>query len=311
MNRGQPAGTALSPWKIGLAFAAVYVLWGSTYLAIRIGVETFPPLLLAAVRMTTAGWLLYGWLRWRGAPQPTGGQWRAATVIGGLMLLVGNGGVCWAERTVPSGLASLLTGTTPLWMALLGWLWQGTARPTGRMIAGVALGFVGAGLLVAPGQFAGGSQVDPLGAVALVFATVGWATGALYSRRANLPKSALLGAAMQMICGGALLLLVSGLVGEWPGFAWGNVSGRSWGAVVYLVLFGSLVGYSAYMWLLQVSTPARVSTTAYVNPVIAVLVGWFVAGESITGRIVLAAGIIVVAVVLIISQPAAPVTEPV
>ena len=298
-------------WKIVLAFAAVYVLWGSTYLAIRVGVATVPPLLMAGVRQLIAGVALYAWLRGRGTPKPGRANWKAATVVGGLMLLIGNGAVCWAERVVPSGLAALLIATTPLWMVLLDWLWHGAARPQGRLFTGLVLGFGGAGLLVAPGQFAGGSQIDPLGGVALVVATLGWSAGALYSKRANLPKSALLGAAMQMICGGVLLLVASALVGEWHGFEWTNVSARSVGAMVYLVLFGSLVGYSAYMWLLQVSTPARVSTTAYVNPVIAVLLGWLVAGEPITGRILLAAGIIVVAVVLIISQPAKPVSEPV
>src|ERR1041385_4168700 len=171
-------------WKLVAAFAAVYVIWGSTYLGIRIGVETIPPFLMAGLRQTTAGLLLYAWLRWRGAPRPERLQWRSATIVGALMLLIGNGGVAWAEKVVPSGLTALLIATMPVWMTLLDWQWHGAVRPDKQIVAGLVFGFIGAALLVAPRKFAGGQHVDPWGALVLVVATIGWAAGALYSRRA-------------------------------------------------------------------------------------------------------------------------------
>ncbi len=306
-----PAGLSTTPrrWQIAAALGTVYLVWGSTYLGIRVGVETIPPLLMAGMRQTAAGLLLYGWLRGRGAAKPQPVHWRSATVIGGLMLLVGNGGVCWAEQVVPSGLAALLVATTPLWMVLLDWLWHGGARPGWQMAGGLALGFGGAGLLVSPGQFAGGGHVDPAGGVVLLVAALAWAVGSLYSRRAKLPASALLGAAMEMIAGGGMLLVAAGLFSEWHGFSWSGVAARSWVAMAYLTVLGSMVAYSAYMWLLKVTTPARVSTNSYANPVVAVALGWWLAGEPITPRIVLAAGIIVAAVVMIISHRPAPPAE--
>jgi drug/metabolite transporter (DMT)-like permease len=296
-------------WKIAAALAIVYVVWGSTYLAIRIGVETIPPFLMSGMRQATAGLLLYAWLRWRGVPRPERAHWRSATIIGALMLLIGNGGVAWAERVVPSGLTALLIATMPMWMVLLDWLWHDAARPTARVVVGLAFGFAGAGLLVAPGQFAGGAHVDRLGAVVLFVATVGWAIGSLYSRRAKLPASALFGAAMEMVTGGVLLLVASAMVGEWRGFAWRTVSARSWIATAYLTVFGSMLAYTAYMWLMKVTTPARASTNAFVNPVVAVVLGWWLADEPITPRIMLAALIIVVAVVLIIWHRPPPPAE--
>ncbi len=296
-------------WKIGLAMVIVYLVWGSTYLGIRIAVETVPPFMMAGLRQATAGVLLYAWLRYRGAAKPELIHWRSAAIVGGLMLLVGNGCVAWAERVVPSGLTALLIATTPVWMVLLEWLWHGGARPGGRIVMGLVLGFAGAGLLVSPGQFGGGTHVDPWGGLALFIATVGWAVGTMYSRRAKLPASALLGAAMEMAAGGAMLLVASLIFGEWRGFAWGAVSMRSWMAMAYLTVFGSMLAYSAYMWLMQVSTPARVSTNAFVNPIVAVVLGWWLAGEPITPRIVIAAVIIVVAVVLIIWHRPKPIVE--
>lgn len=298
-----------APWKFFLAMAVVYVVWGSTYLGIRIAVETVPPFMMAGLRQTTAGVLMYAWLRYRGATKPERIHWRSAAIIGGLMLLVGNGGVAWAERVVPSGLTALLIATMPVWMVLLEWLWHGAARPGGRMVVGLVLGFAGAGLLVAPGQFAGGSHIDPVGGLVLFVATGAWAIGTMYSRRAKLPASALLGAAMEMAAGGAMLLVASTLFGEWHGFAWSTVSTRSWVALVYLTVFGSMLAYTAYMWLMQVSTPARVSTNAFVNPIVAVVLGWWLANEPVTPRIVIAAVIIVVAVVLIILHRPAPPAE--
>ena len=229
--------------------------------------------------------------------------------MGGLLLCLGNGGVCVSEQTVPSGLAALLIATTPLWMALLDWLWHGAARPSVRMIAGLGLGFVGAGLLVAPGQLAGGERVDPFGALILLMATLSWAIGSLWSRRLALPGSPVLATAMEMLAGGAVTLLVSALAGEWGRL--GPASPRSLWALVYLIVFGSMIGFSAYVWLLRVATTAVASTYAFVNPLIAVVLGAALGGETISARIAVAGAAIVAAVVMIILPAPKEATEPV
>ena len=286
-----------------LAFAAVYVLWGSTYLAIRVGVETIPPFLLAGVRHLTAGLILLGWLRLRGTPWPERRHWRAAAIIGGLMLLGGNGLVTWAEQRVPSGLAALIVASVPLWMTLLDGIQQ-RERPHGVVIIGLAIGLAGLGFLVAPGNFAGGTHVDPLGALGLLSAALFWAIGSLYSRRAKLPASTLLATAMEMIAGGAILLFASALLREWQGFSLAAVSANSLLALAYLIVAGSLLGFTAYVFLLGATTPARVSTYAYVNPVVAVLLGWAILGEAVTPRTLIAAAVIVASVALIIRHGA-------
>jgi len=289
--------------RILLAFAAVYVLWGSTYLAIRIGVETIPPFVLAGLRHLTAGILLFAWLRARGVPAPLPRHWRSAAVIGGLLLLGGNGLVTWAEQRVPSGLAALIVASVPIWMTLLDGL-QRRERPHGVVLAGLALGLLGIAFLVAPGRFAGGARVDPVGAAALLTAALLWAVGSLYSRRAPLPSSTLLATAMEMVAGGAILLLAATVTGEWSGLSLAAVSSRSLFSLVYLIVAGSLLGFSAYIFLLGATTPARVSTYAYVNPVVAVFLGWAFAGEPVTLRTFIAAAVIVTAVALIIRHGA-------
>ncbi len=289
--------------EIMLAFAAVYILWGSTYLAIRFGVETIPPFLLAGVRHLTAGTLLFGWLRMRGAPWPTLRHWRAAAVVGGLLLLGGNGLVTWAEQKVPSGLAALIVASVPIWMTLLDGR-ERRERPHGVVLVGLAMGIAGIVFLVAPGQFAGGQHVDPWGAAALLTAALLWAIGSLYSKRAALPASTLLATAMEMIAGGLILLVVATLTREGQGFSLAAVSTRSMLALGYLIVAGSLLGFSAYIFLLGATTPARVSTYAYVNPLVAVLLGWLIAGESVTARTLIAAVVIVAAVALIIRHGA-------
>ena len=291
--------------KLGLAFAAVYLIWGSTYLAIRLAIETLPPFLMAGVRFVVAGILLYAWARWRGASRPAQTHWLAAAIVGGLMLLGGNGGVTWAEQRVPSGLTAVLIATVPLWIALLEWL-QGGMRPTARGAVGLMMGLAGIALLVSPGELAGAKGIDLVGAVVLLVASLSWAIGSLYSRRARLPSSPLLATAMEMLAGG-LLLLVAGLAtGQASDLDPSRISLQSVLALCYLIVFGSLVAFTAYIWLLRVTLPAHAATYAYVNPIVAVFLGWALAGEPLTARTLLAAAVIVAAVVIITSaQPRA------
>ncbi|MGE5414800.1 MAG: EamA family transporter [Syntrophomonadaceae bacterium] len=306
-DRGKPRAEIL------LAFAAVYVLWGSTYLAIRIGVETIPPFLLAGLRHLTAGVILYAWVRGtKRAPGPEPRHWRSAALVGGLLLLGGNGLVTWAEQRVPSGLAALIVASVPLWMTLIDAVLS-RQRPHGVLLAGLAMGLSGIAFLAAPGRFAGGGRVDPLGAAALLTAALLWAIGSLVSRRVALPSSTLLATAMEMVAGGAILLTVAGVSGEIGRVSLAAVSARSVLALGYLIVAGSLLGFSAYIFLLGATTPARVSTYAYVNPVVAVFLGWLVAGEGVTPRTLVAAAVIVASVALIIrhgaSRPAARTEE--
>ncbi|HEX7119286.1 MAG TPA: drug/metabolite exporter YedA [Longimicrobiales bacterium] len=284
--------------RVLAAFAAVYMIWGSTYLAIRFAIETLPPFLMAGVRFLVAGVVMYVWVRLRGAPRPTRAEWMAATVIGALLLLGGNGAVVWAEQRVPSGVASLLVAIVPVWMVLLEWLRPGGTRPTLGVTAGLVVGFAGLALLVGPGEFGGGA-VDTVGAGVLVLGSLTWAVGSIYSRGAKLPSAPLLGTAMEMLAGGALLILAGLLTGEGSRLTLDAVTPRSVLALLYLIGFGSLIGYTAYVWLLKVSTPARASTYAYVNPVVAVFLGWVLADEPLTPRVLAAAAVIIGAVAVI------------
>jgi len=281
------------------AFALVYVIWGSTYLAIRFVVEALPPFLTAGIRFLVAGTLLFGWLWIRGIPMPTLSNWRAAAVAGALLLLGGNGGVVWAEQTVPSGVAALILATIPLWMVLAHWVQPGGEKPSVRTMVGIAIGLVGIILLVNPFAGAGEFQVHPAGAIALALATISWSVGSVYARTADLPDSGLMATAIEMLTGGFFLVLTGTLAGEWPRLTMDSVTTKSLLALGYLIVFGSLIAFSAYVWLLKNATPAKVSTYAYVNPVIAVFLGWLLAGETLNSRIVLSAAIIVFAVFLI------------
>jgi drug/metabolite transporter (DMT)-like permease len=285
--------------RVGAAFAAIYLIWGSTYLAIRFAIETLPPFLMASARFIIAGSLLYAWAWMRGAPRPTRLHWREAAVIGGLMVLGGNGGVTWAEQRIPSGLTALLVATVPLWVVLLEGIRPGGARPSGRVAAGLGLGLAGVALLIGPGNLIGGQAVDLIGTAVVLLAALAWATGSLYSRQARLPAVPLQGVALEMLAGGAWLLLAGGLTGEGTRLDLGGASLSSLLALGYLTVLGSIVAFSAYLWLLRVSTPARASTYAFVNPVIAVFLGWALADEALTTQTLLAAGIIVAAVGII------------
>lgn len=296
---GTPGTLRASALKIALALGAVYLIWGSTYLAIRFAIETIPPFLMAATRYLTAGALLYTWARLRGAPRPKLIHWRSALIAGGFLLLVGNGGVVWAEQRVDSGLAALLISTEPIWIVILVWLTSGRQRPHARVLGGMLLGFLGLVMLVRPGSGSGG--IDPVGAIALGLASLSWAWGSLYGQRAPLPESPLAATGMQMLGGGTLLTIASVVTGEPAHFALSDVTLRSALAVAYLVVFGAIVAFTAYVWLLRVAPPVLVSTYAYVNPVVAVFLGWAFADEPLTAGTLIAASVILAGVALITS----------
>ena len=284
-------------WKIAIAFFSVYVFWGMTYLAMRVAVVDIPPHLMAGGRFLLAGLLLYVWTRRRGEGPPAWEQWRAATIIGAFLLLGGNATVAWAEERVPSGLAAVLIAVAPIWMVGMEWV-RGGSRPGKRVIAGLLLGLVGVGLLVSPGGDTSGS-VDLIGAAMLILASASWAWGSVISKSAPLPKSPFLATSMEMITAGILLLVVAALAGQLDHFSLWDVAWQaalSWG---YLVIFGSLVGFTAYIWLLGHTSIAKAGTYAYVNPIVAVLLGWAILGEPITSRTVIATLVILVGVALV------------
>lgn len=286
--------------RIWGALLVVYIVWGSTYLAIRFAVETMPPFLMAAARFLIAGLILYTWRRLAGDPAPTRRQWQAAAGVGLLLLLGGNGSVVWAEQYVTSGATSLLVGSAPLWMVILDALRPGGRRPNWRTVAGVLIGFSGIIVLISNSSQATHSQQNAtVGLFVLLMGASLWASGSLYSRTARLPDSPLLGTAMEMLCGGAGLLLVGSLAGDWSRLNLASVSPASWWGLAYLVFFGSLAGFAAYTWLLRVAPTPLVATYAYVNPLIAILLGSWLANEPLTVRILLATGVILGSVLLI------------
>lgn len=290
----------VSTLSIWTALIALYIVWGSTYLAIRFGVETLPPFLLAAARFLVAGAILYLWRRAAGDKRPTALNWRSAAIVGGFLLVGGNGGVTWAEQRVVSGVAALMVGLVPLWMLLMDAFLPGGKSPGLQGIIGVVLGLAGIVVLVGPSNLLGfNHDIDMVGILALCLATFLWAAGSLYSRTAPLPESPLMGTAMEMLAGGGGLLLLATLTGEWGRLDLAAVAPRSLWGLIYLITFGSLVGYASYTWLLRVAPTPLVSTYAYVNPLIAILVGNLLAQEPLTPRIVLSALVIVGSVILI------------
>jgi drug/metabolite transporter (DMT)-like permease len=302
-----------SPVRVVLAFAALYFLWGATYLAMKIGIETIPPFLLAGARHAIAGVGLFVWLRMQEKEPLTRQHWLGAAAIGALMLFGGNGGVAWSVQYVPSGIAAVIIALMPLWLVLLDWLRPGGSKPGWPVWIGLALGLAGIVLLVGPERLAGSDRVDPLGAGVLILASISWAIGSLLSRHLVLPKALLMGVALQSICGGALLFVAAWPTGEWARFAPQAVSARSLWALAFLVVCGSILGLTSYLWLLRVTTAARVSTYAYVNPAVALGLGWLLGGETVTARALLATAVILTAVVLIVSareQKAMPETVP-
>ncbi len=291
--------------RTGVALALVYVIWGSTYLAIRYLVETVPPMLAMSLRFLLAGVILYTWVRLRGGVRPTRANWRAAAVVGILLLFGGNGIVAWSEQLVPSGLAALLVSTTPLWMAVIDWLRPGGMRPSLAVGTGLTLGFIGVALLIVPNLLSGGTAPGATGPLAIIsliaipLSALSWAAGSVYARGAKLPASAALGTAMEMLAGGVALLIVGVFRGEPAHVHLQAISSRSVFAFVYLVVFGSIVAYSAYAWLLRTTPLSLTSTYAYVNPVVAVFLGWAVGDGHLTLLTLIAAATIVAAVTVI------------
>lgn len=291
------------PSLVLLSFAAVYILWGSTYFFIRIGVETIPPFALAGLRHVVIGLVFYPLFRGLTREKPTPAQWRTTIITGLLLLLCGNGAVCWAETQVPSGITALLVATVSLWMVILDWLRPGGVRPVPRVLVGFALGFGGIFLLVGPASLGGSERMNPIGAITLILASLAWAAGSIYSRHHPIPRSPLLGVAMQSLAGGAGLWLVALATGELRAFHPAQVTLRSWLAVLYLIVFGSALGFSAYVYILRHSTASRVATYAFVNPVVALLLGWSLGGETLTLRTLIASATILAAVLIVITAP--------
>ncbi len=276
---------------------SVYVVWGSTYLAIRFAVQTMPPFLMAATRFLLAGGVLFVFRRTWGDGAPSDREWYSAAIIGLLLLLGGNGGVVWAEQRVSSGHAALMVGAEPLWMVLIDSLRPGGRRPGWLAMAGVLVGFAGVVVLIGPGA-SRADRVDPVGVGVLILASLCWAAGSLYSRKAALPPSPLLGTGMEMIIGGLGLLALGTLTGEWGRLNLSGITAESWRGLGYLIVFGSWVGFGSYTWLLRVAPTSLVSTYAYVNPIVAVLMGNWLAAEPLTPRTLIAAAVIVGSVAL-------------
>jgi drug/metabolite transporter (DMT)-like permease len=281
------------------AFAAIYLIWGSTYLAIRVAVETMPPFLMAGSRFLIAGGLLAAFLKFRGAPWPTPRQWRDNAITGTFLLLGGNGTVVWAEQYLPSGITALLVGIGPLAIVLMEWAWPGGLRPTLRTMAALLLGLAGVAWLAAPWESAHNGGLDPRATGILLSACVFWSFGAIYTRHARSGADSFAASAMQMLCGGVALCIAALFNNEFTRLDLPRISGDAWLAYGYLIGVGSLIGFSTFVWLMKHCPPAQVSTYAYVNPIVAVFLGWLILDESITRRTIIAAGVIITSVIII------------
>lgn len=290
----------ISRAKVIAAFAAVYVIWGSTYLAIRYAIETIPPFLMMGVRSVTAGLALYLWSRRKGA-KLSRGEIRPLLILGILFFLLGHGLLSWAQKTVASGLAAVLIASDPLWIALIESFAIKSFHLSRKQIAGLVFGFGGVSLLFLPSD-SNAFQMDPIGAIVILLSAIFWAAGAVYSRVARLPKSSLLTSGIELIIGGIFLCAAAVVLGELNEFRISDVSSRSLIALVYLIVFGSVVTFTAYVWLLTVTTATKVATHTYVNPVIAVLLGWLVADEHFTVRMLIASAVIVTSIYLMLQS---------
>jgi drug/metabolite transporter (DMT)-like permease len=290
-------------WKIMLAFATIYLVWGSTFLAIRIGVLEVPPLLLAGIRFSLAGLVLYGWVRAGGTPSPTGREWVRLSLLGMLIFLVDYGCLFWAERRVPSGIAAVVLATIPVFITLLDILVLRTHRLTIRLAAALAIGVAGVAVLMNNRLSLGEAPIDRAGAAALLVASFTWSIATILTRKLQLPASKPMSAAAQMLVGGLALFVAAAVTGEFTNFHLSAVSLRAWLALFYLITAGSIAGFTAYIWLLHYESPTKVGTYAYVNPVVAVGLGYFLGGETIGPRTLLGTLLVLVSVVAITTMP--------
>jgi len=317
-----PTGSTTGPPErstVWLGMLVLYVVWGSTYLGIAIAVTTFPPFVMAAIRFLTAGGVLLGWSMLRSGRSfewPTRREWRDSAIVGALLIGGGMGMVAWGEQTIPSGIAALLIATMPVWVAVLGGVFLGERLPR-LAVAGIVVGFIGVAILVGPSAVGGDGALDPAGLAAIIVSPLAWASGSLFSsHRAMLPRRPLVSTGAQMVTGGLVLVVMGVFTGEWQTFDPTAISAESFLAFVYLTVIGSLVAYTTYSWLLGVAPLPLISTYAYVNPVVAVILGWIILQEPIDARTLLAGIVIVAAVALIVTargrmwRPAAR-TEPV
>ena len=286
-------------WKTLVAFSIIYFVWGSTYLAIRVGVQEMPPFLMAGLRFTAAGVAMYVWLRISGVTHPTLRQWGAATILGSLMFLLDYACLFWAEQRVPSGVSAVILAIIPVNITLMEIIFLRTQRLTYQLAGGLLIGILGVAVLANPTASLGEAPLDRAGVVALIVASMGWSVGTIVSRRLVLPESKPMSAAAQMLSGGVQLLLLAAVSGEFARFHPGQISGAAWFSLVYLIIAGSIVGYTAYVWLLHHESPTKVGTYAYVNPIVAVLVGATLGGEVIGKRTLLGTALILIGVVAI------------
>jgi drug/metabolite transporter (DMT)-like permease len=296
-------------WQILLAFGIIYFVWGSTFFAIRVGVHEVPPLLLAAMRFFIAGVVLYGWLLFRGEPSPTLREWGAASMLATLIFVLDYGCLFWAEQRLPSGIAAVILATIPVFITLMEILILRTQKLTVRLSVALLVGIGGVAILMDHSFSTGEAPISRAGAGALLFAAFTWSIATVLTKKLPLPASKPMSAAAQMFSGGVQLLVISALFGEFSGFHAGAVSSKAWFALLYLIVFGSIIGFTAYVWLLHYKSPTLVGTYAYVNPVVAVILGYFAGGETIGARTVAGTLLILVSVITITTAPK-PAKEP-
>jgi drug/metabolite transporter (DMT)-like permease len=291
-------------WKTLLAFAIIYFVWGSTYLAVRVGVREVPPLILAAMRFSVAGLVLFGWVLARGERAPSLREWRSASLLGLVIFVFDYGLLFWAEQRVPSGIAAVMLATIPVFMALSEIIFLRTQRLTVRLALALLIGLGGVGVLMSRALNLGDAPIDKWGAVALIFASISWSIASVLARKLPLPSSKMMSSGAQMLTGGILLTAAAGTFGEFRNFHPGVVSREVWFALLYLIVAGSIIGFTAYVWLIHHESPTKVGTYAYVNPIVAVLVGYFLGGEALSARTILGSVFILVSVVVITTTPA-------
>jgi drug/metabolite transporter (DMT)-like permease len=289
----------VSKAKLIAAFAAIYIIWGSTYLAIKYAVMSIPPFMVGAVRFLIAGALLYAWARMQSGIRPTRTQWLQGLVLGVFLLGVGNGCVVWAQQRTPSGITALIVAIVPLLVVLIEWLRPGGRNPGKSVLLGVFIGLAGMALLIGPSAFMGAGDIQPIAALVLLMGSLSWSAATVYGKRVAVPPVPLLAAALQLLGGGLSLTVVSLVAGELGELQLQQIPLRAVLSVVYLIVFGSIIAFSAYSWLLRVASPTRISTYAYVNPIVAMLLGWGVAGEQMSVRVLIAAAIVLAGVALI------------